>query len=221
MAEQRRRWEMLRHMAVLVFGVVSFSGSLVAGETAQELLDKVRQKYDSVTDAQLKFSQRVVFGVSRIEQKTGGTLYLKKKNKYRMELGSQTIVTDGKTVWSFSVPNNQVLIDNFKVDERSMTPERLLTGSSDDFYATLIGNERLGKVDVVVLKLVPKSDESITKSMKLWVDESTWFIKKVELVDVNGKETEYVVDDLQVNVGLQDSRFVFKILEGVQVVDLR
>ena len=212
---------MWRRTVVMVLVLVGFSKPLVAGETAQELLDKVRQKYDSVTDAQLKFSQRVVFGASRIEQKTSGTLFLKKKNKYRMELGSQTIVTDGKTVWSFSVPNNQVLIDDFKLDERSITPERLLTGSSGDFYATLIGNEKLGKVDVVVLKLVPKDDESIIKSMKFWVDESTWFIKKIELVDVNGKETEYVVDDLQVNVGLQDSRFVFKISEGVQVVDLR
>lgn len=212
---------MWRRLLVMVLVLVGCSKHLVAGETAQELLDKVRQKYESVTDAQLKFSQRVVFGISKIEQKINGTLYLKKKNKYRMELGNQTIVTDGKTVWSFSIPNNQVLIDNFKLDERSMTPERLLTGSSGDFYATLIGNEKLGKVDVVVLKLVPKDDDSIIKSMKLWVDESTWFIKKVELVDVNGKETEYVVDDLQVNVGLQDSRFVFKISEGVQVVDLR
>ena len=207
---------------LLVFTVVGcLATTVVAGESAQELLDKVRQKYESVNDAQLKFSQRVVFGVSKIEQKTTGTLYLKKKNKYRMELGNQTIVTDGKTVWSFSVPNNQVLIDNFKLDERSMTPERLLTGSSGDFYVTLIGNEKLGKVNVAVLKLVPKDDESIIKSMKLWVDESTWFIKKVEVVDVNGKETEYLVDDLQVNVGLQDSRFVFTISEGVQVVDLR
>ena len=220
MGERRKRWRMMKRGVVLLLGVL-ISGVVMAGETAQEMLDKVRQKYDSVNDAQLKFSQRVVFGVSKIEQKTNGTLFLKKKNKYRMELGSQTIVTDGKTVWSYSVPNNQVLIDNFKLDERSMTPERLLTGSSGEFYTTLIGNEKLGKVDVVVLKLVPKDDESIIKSMKLWVDESTWFIKKVELVDVNGKETEYVVDDLQVNVGLQDSRFVFKIAEGVQVVDLR
>lgn len=212
---------MWRRLLVVAVLVGCFSRPLVAGENAQELLDKVRQKYESVTDAQLKFSQRVVFGISRIEQKTSGSLYLKKKNKYRMELGDQTIVTDGKTVWSYSVPNNQVLIDDFKLDERSMTPERVLTGSSGDFYATLIGNEKWRKVEVVVLKLVPKDDDSIIKSMKLWVDESTWFIKKVELVDANGKETEYVVDELQVNVGLQDSRFVFKISEGVQVVDLR
>ena len=220
MAENRERWRMWKRLAVIVL-VGCVSKTPAAGETAQELLEKVRQKYESVTDAQLKFSQRVVFGVSKIEQKIGGTLYVKKKNKYRMELGEQTIVTDGKTVWSYSAPNNQVLIDNFKLDERSMTPERVLTGSSGDFYATLIGNEKLGKVDVVILKLVPKDDESIMKSMKLWVDKSTWFIKKVDVVDVNEKETEYVVDELHVNVGLQDSRFVFKISEGVQVVDLR
>ena len=201
--------------------LASIGVSMAVAESAQDVLDRVRKKYESVNDAQLKFSQRVVFGMSKAEQKVSGTLFLKKKNKYRMELGEQTIVTDGKTVWSYSVPNNQVVIDHFKVDERSMTPERILTGSPGDFYATLLGNEKLGKSAVAVLKLVPKDDDSIIKSMKLWVEESTWFIKKVELLDANGKETEYVVDDLRVNIGLQDSRFEYTAPEGAEVVDLR
>jgi outer membrane lipoprotein-sorting protein len=41
------------------------------------------------------------------------------------------------------------------------------------------------------------------------------------LVDVNGRETQYTVRDIDINTGLDDSRFVFDIPEGVEVVDLR
>ena len=57
--------------------------------------------------------------------------------------------------------------------------------------------------------------------MKLWVDNSTWLIKKAEILDVNGKQTEYVVTDIKTNVGLEDSRFTFQVPEGVEIVDLR
>jgi outer membrane lipoprotein carrier protein len=213
---------MMRKMMIMLLLLVNAPlTTLRADEPAEELLEKVRKKYDTIADAQLKFSQRVTFGVSKIEQKTNGTLFLKKQNMYRLELNDQTIVTNGKTVWSHSVSNNQVLIDNFKVDERSLTPERILTGAPADFSATVIGSEKSGKTDVVVLKLVPKEEGSIVKSLKLWVDESTWLIKNVEVVDVNGKETEYMVNELHVNVGLKDSRFNYVIPEGVEVVDLR
>jgi len=212
---------MRRFVGFLLILLSAPSVPLRADDSAQELLEKVRRKYDAIIDAQLEFSQRVTFGVSKIEQKTSGTLFLRKENKYRLELSGQTIVTDGKTVWSYSASNNQVLIDNFKMDERSITPERILAGAPGDFSASVLSHEKLGKTDVVVLKLIPKDEGSIIKSLKLAVDESTWYIKKVELVDVNGKETEYQVNELHVNVGLPDSRFTYEIPQGVEVVDLR
>jgi outer membrane lipoprotein-sorting protein len=41
------------------------------------------------------------------------------------------------------------------------------------------------------------------------------------MIDANGKKTEYVVNDIKLNTGLQDSRFAYQIPQGVEVVDLR
>ncbi|MFN0158260.1 MAG: LolA family protein [Bacteroidota bacterium] len=193
----------------------------VAAQTAEEVLENVRQKYDDLRDAELKFSQRVKFEMARVEQRVNGTLYLKKENKYRVELEEQTIVTNGETVWSFSLPTNQVLIDNFKPDERTLTPERILTGAPEDFSATVLQREKVGQIETISVKLVPRDDQSFITSMKLWVDPKEWFIRKVELIDQNGKTTEYEVKEIKINPGLQDSRFTFQIPEGVEVVDLR
>ncbi len=190
-------------------------------ETAREVLEMVKMKYDSIDDAQLRFSQRTRFEMTKIEQSTAGTLFLKKGNKYRVEFNEQTIVTNGQTVWSYSVSTNQVLIDNFKLDGRSISPEKILTGAPEDFYSTLVGKEKLGNSETVRLKLIPKDDQSFIQSLKLWVDESNWLIKKAEISDVSGKQTEYYVKDVEVNIGLQDSHFTYQIPEGVEVVDLR
>ncbi len=192
-----------------------------AEETSQDVLERVRKKYDSITDAQLKFSQKTRFEMTKVEQSVTGTLLLKKANKYRVETDDQTIVTNGETVWSHSSANKQVLIDHFKMNENIISPEKILTGAPSDFTSTMIGKDKIGKTDVVVLKLVPNSEQSMVKTMKLWVDNSTWLIKKAEIVDVNGKQTEYLVTDVKINTGLQDSRFTYQVPEGAEVVDLR
>jgi outer membrane lipoprotein-sorting protein len=190
-------------------------------ETAQQVLEMVRMKYESIDDARLRFSQRTQFEMTKIEQNVTGTLFLKKGNKYRVEFSDQTIITNGETVWSYSVSTNQVLIDNFRLDQRSISPEKILAGAPVDFYSTLLGKEKLDKSETFKLKLMPKDDQSFIRSLKLWVDDSSWLIKKAEISDVSGKQTEYLVKDVEVNIGLGDSDFVYQIPEGVDVVDLR
>jgi outer membrane lipoprotein carrier protein len=212
----------MRRSTGIVFLVLVFVAVLRGGdETAQGVLDRMKEKYDQVQDMQLKFIQKSTFELSRIEQETEGTLFLKKQNKYRIETNGQTIVTDGVTVWSYNPTAKQVLIDKFKLDENSVTPERILGGAPDDFTTSLLGREKVGKVDTYILKLIPRNEQSVIKSMKLWVDANTWLIKKTELSDLNGKLTLYTVVEAKVNGGLSDSRFSFQAPEGTDVVDLR
>jgi chaperone LolA len=197
------------------------AGRMFAGDTAQDILKKVRDKYDSVADAEIKFQQRVRMPVGKLEQTTAGTLLTKKGNKYRVELEQQTIVTDGVTVWSYSAAQQQVLVDRFEQDERSLSPDRILSGEAADLAPALIGREKLGKTETVVLKLTPRDETALLKWLKLWVSESDWLVRKAELVDLNGKETVYQVLDIKVNAGIPDAQFTFVTPAGVEVVDLR
>jgi chaperone LolA len=190
-------------------------------DTAEEILEEVREKYDGITDAKLTFTQHVRFSLSAVSQEMRGTLLMKKPSHYRIELETQTIVTDGETVWSYSRPNNQVLIDHFALDERSLSPERLLTTAPTEYTAALLGEEELEGVTVQVVKLVPKDQTGILSSLKLWVDERTALMRQVEIVDVNGKETTYTVHSFEINPGLADSTFRFTAPAGADVVDLR
>ncbi len=212
--------KMNRAVGFLMLALVTFSNISVA-ENAQEVLEKVKKKYDAIKDAELKFSQQTKFEMSKLEQNISGTLFIKKENKYRVEAEGRLIVTDGITVWSYSPSNNQVLIDKFKLDERALTPEKVLAAAPKDYIASVVGNEKISKIETQVLTLVPKDEDSMVSRMKLWVDESTWLIKKVEIIDVNGKQTVYIVNDIKVNIGIPDSRFTYQVPSGVESVDLR
>jgi outer membrane lipoprotein carrier protein len=199
----------------------SQAGLSQADEGARDVLEKVKRKYDTIQDARLKFSQRVTFERTNLEQSSKGTLFLKNGNRYRLELGEQTIVTNGAIVWSYSQATNQVIIDKFKMDERLLTPEKVLTGAPEDFIPSSLGKERIGDMDVIALKLVPRDDRSFLSLLKLWVDVSSWLIRRAEVVDANGKTTEYEIEDVKMNIGLDDDLFVYEIPPGADVVDLR
>ncbi len=209
-------------LALFIAAGMFFAGTQTTNaQTAAEVLEHMNGKYESISDAQIRFIQRVKLPMTKIDQSSAGTLFVKKSNKYRVELTDQTIVTNGETVWSYSRPSHQVLIDHFKMNDQSLTPERILTGAPEDFDATLLGDERLDGRKVVGLKLTPKGKNSFISSMKLWVDNGDWMIRKVEVSDAAGKNTTYTVSDIKTDTGLKDSRFTYQIPEGAEVVDLR
>lgn len=192
-----------------------------AADDPQEILGSVRKKYDTIRDAELRFTQLTKFPQSTLEQHAKGTLYLKKEHKYRIETEDQTVVTDGETVWSYSAASRQVLIDRFKLNDRSFSPERILGGSTDEYSATLRGREKAGNTECIVLRLVPRGEGSLVSSLRLWIDPSEYLVRMAEITDVNGKVTTYTVLDIKLNPGLSDSRFVMQIPEGAEVVDMR
>src|SRR5260221_9487978 len=106
-----------------------------AAGDAVDILEKMRNKYDSIHDAKLTFTRHVVFGVTQSKQDFSGTLWMKKGNRYRIELEDQTIVTDGISAWNFSRINNQVLIDAYKEDTLNFSPDRMLVNVPENYSA--------------------------------------------------------------------------------------
>ncbi|HXG37652.1 MAG TPA: outer membrane lipoprotein chaperone LolA [Bacteroidota bacterium] len=189
--------------------------------TAKEITDRLQKKYDAMQDATVKFRQQVKFGFSKLEQNFEGTLTMKRPNKYRVEFEHQTLVTDGAVVWSYSPVNKQVLVDRYRENQNSLSPEKFLLNLPAQYYTTLLGKEKVENVETYALKLVPKDDQSFVKSVKMWVEDGTWIVRKVQIVDVNDTETVYTIKELKLNTRVSDALFSFTPPAGTEVVDLR
>ncbi len=189
--------------------------------TANDVTGNLQRRYESMQDAVAKFTQHVKFSFSKIEQTFDGTLTMKRPNKYRVESEHQTFVTDGSAIWSYSPINKQVLVDRYKENHNTISPEQFLLKLPEQYYATLLGRDTVAKAHTFVLKLVPKDDQAFIKSVKVWVEDGTWTVRKVLIVDVNDTETQYSINDLKLNTNVNDSLFSFTPPAGTEVVDLR
>jgi outer membrane lipoprotein carrier protein len=189
--------------------------------SAREITERLQRRYDTMQDASVKFSQVVRFGFSKLEQSSAGTFLMKRPNKYRIELGHQTIVTNGSVVWSYAPANKQVLIDRYKENLNSLSPDQFLLNLPSRYSATLLGKEPLGRGQTYTLKLIPKDDQSFVKSIKVWVEDSSWVVRRVQIVDVNDTETLYTIHEIKLNTQVSDALFSFTPPPGTEVVDLR
>ncbi len=220
-AKRECRVRLLYAVGVVMLISLGLAPEFCRAENAQEVLARMKKKYDTVRDAQLTFLRHETFVLAKTDSRVSGTLLIKKHNKYRVELSDRTIVTDGNTVWSYVLSSKQVLVNKYKLDGNALTPERVLAAAPNDYSATIIGDEKIGRTQTRLLKLVPIDEASLVETMKLWVDTATWLIKRVEIVDINGNRTVYLVNDMKINIGIPDSRFTFEIPKGVETVDLR
>ena len=195
--------------------------SVSAGDDAETIISKLQKKYDSIRDMSIDFTQDVRFGVTASEQTFSGKLLMKKENKYRIELEQQTIVTDGKSVWTYSKLNNQVFIDKYRNDPKSFSPDKVMTNIPANYNAAILGKETIQNSKTIIVKLIPKAGKSNIQWMKVWADDHEWLMKKIQIQDVSDNLTTYLVDSMRSNTSLSDTLFQFQVPPDVEVIDLR
>ena len=206
---------------LLVASFILCSILVYADPTANEIIEKVQAKYKKTNSAIAKYTQTVKFRLTKMEQSYDGTLFLKKEKKYRIETEQQTILTDGVTSWAFSPKTNQVVVDNYREDKNSISPEKFLTEYPNDYYSNLVGKAKVNNRDTYEMRLTPKENTSFIKSLKVWVDSDEWFIRKIEMIDMNDNTTTYIVNKIEANIEIGNDKFQFKPTSETQVIDLR
>lgn len=205
-------------LSIIVLFLTSVQVYAQGDISAQDIIQNVQNQYKDITDAKASFTQTVKYSSAKA-QTSSGTLYIKKEKKYRIETGSQTIVTDGSTSWSYNSGKKQVVIDYYKETGNSFSPNKYLFQYPENFYSDLAGTEKLSGNDVYVLTLKPR-ESGYVKSAKLWVGKDDWIIKKIYIVTDESTST-YTVKNVQLNVGLGDSKFSFSAPAGTEVIDMR
>lgn len=203
------------------------SVALIAATQAQpvpgvkDLTERMQRRYDMIDDVTALYDQHVKLGYANVDQDFKGRLVFKKPKRYRLESDHQTLVTDGSTVWAYTPANKQVIIDAYKEQRNSVSPEEFLLNLPSTYYSTVIGREVVNELRTVVLKLTPKDDRSFVKSVRLWLVEATAEVKRIQVTDQNETQTTYHMTSIRMNTNVPDTDFQFIPPPGTDVVDLR
>jgi outer membrane lipoprotein-sorting protein len=191
---------------------------------AKALLDKLRKRYESFKSVELNFALTIELP-ERPKEVQNGKL-IQQGNMFQLILDKQHVFCDGRTVWMYSKPDNEVQLSDFKAGATGglMSPQDLikLYQSGDYIYAVNGSGAEAGKsVEYVEFKPVKRS--SPYTKVRLAVDSKNQQIVSLRVFARDGSRYSMVVGSLVSNKVYETTLFSFNKAKypGVRVEDLR
>ena len=189
--------------------------------TGPEVLERIRRTYRDVNTLEAQFDHIFVWRLAGTTQETSGTFMMKKPSSFRIETEAQTVVTDGRTSWSYSPATRQVIITDYNPESMPLRPENFLFTFPDERTVNYGGQERVGERDCHVISVVPQDSTLGITTMRVWVDDDDWMARKVEYTTRDTNVTTYVLRNVRINPRLRSSVFEFETPEGAETLDFR
>ena len=180
--------------------------------SAQSLLKKVQNKFNSIKDLSADFVQQTNGSIN-----LKGKIKFKRKNKIRIELGNVLIVSDGKTNWSFNKKRNKIIISN--VDEEN--PSVFSLRKMIEKYPQHSNVSERKKGNTFILKIEPKKDSGLNFNYAELYFNTLYQIKKIIIEGTEYGTLKIMFSHYKENNGFKDS--IFKIIpsKGTETIDLR
>ena len=205
----------MRAKALLLALVVCAPGLLA--QSNDGLVRKVDDHYNHLNSLRAHYMERYSgLGMNRTEE---GTLLLKKPGRMRWSYAApvgKVFLLDGKFAWFYTPGDAQATRVPAKELDDLRSPLRFLLGHTqlskelDHLAVTPDGSG-------FRISGVPKGMEQRVKELSLWVT-AAGAIERMRLEEVDGAVTEFAFSDMQENVPMKDSDFVFTPPAGVTVV---
>ncbi len=205
---------MLRLRLVALALVAAVFVPQAQAQTADAVARGLQQRYGAIESLRASFVQTA--GGQRLQ----GTLSVR-DDAFRLDLGSQVLVTDGGTLWSYSRDDDQVVVQDYDPARVGFSVGQLFTNYLDVFRVTGASKATVGGVRHDVLTLRPRQSGSSVRDATLYVRSSDAVPTRVRVHDTNGGTLAFDLKNVERNVSLPASTFRFAAPRGTEVVDLR
>lgn len=193
---------------------------------AKAILDEIRKRFVSYESLGADFTLDITFPEQPTESQKGQIA--KQGDQFRMSMASQTVISDGNTLWMIFDHNKEVQINNMP-DEAEMggmvlSPESLLNFYDHGDFAYFITGEarEAGKV-VQQIEFKPLDRSAEYTKLRMNVNKATKDIVSVEAFGRDGSRYKLRLNNLVPNQSFPASHFAFNKADypGYYVEDLR
>lgn len=201
----------------------------VVDAKAKGVLYEVAAKTKTYTSIQTDFSsvteKRVADGETKVTDTQSGTLQLK-GDKYKLQFKGQTILSDGKTQWTYIKESNEVQVNNSPETKTTdnINPVNIFTLYEKGYKYKYEKEEIINGAKADVIALYPLDpDKKPYHTIKLNIDKAKKEIISVKILNKNGTFNTITVKNFTTNLEMPDTLFSFNKADykGVEVVDLR
>lgn len=136
---------------------------------------------------------------------------------YKIEMTDQQTISDGKTIWSYLIDDEEVMVSNAS-EGTDNTPLKLLTSLDESYVATLSGIDTKG---IATIELANPKGQYKRVTMK--VDTKKTEIKSADIYLEDGNKFIIKVEEMKYDQKLDDKFFTFDEAKHpeVDVIDMR
>ncbi len=210
--------------AILLF--IWLTPSTVSAQTdATPILRNLIDKYEKVTT--LTSEIRISIQFPEQDPVVQKAVIYQKGKKFRVDADQQIIVSDGKTIWTYTPEDNRVVLTYAEEGNEGMnfsSPHAMLkelVNKSELMWVTEHIKE--GKRTVSVIELKPKDKNEEFFKIKLHVYEPKLLLTQLQSFSKDGTRYTLWIDKSTTNPKIEEDKFVFdpKKYPGIEVEDLR
>ena len=203
---------MKKHLQIILGILLVSVASLASAQTnANETVKRIVKSFRDKKNVELSFNYQYVVDASNQSDVQQGTAYLQGE-AYKIILKEQQTISDGKTIWSYLVDDEEVMVSN-TTDGNDNTPLKLLTTIDKGYKATYADKSTImltnpdGQYKVVTLSIDPKNNTLI--GMEIHADD--------------GSKMVIVITEMKFDQDLKANFFTFdeKAFPNVDIIDMR
>ena len=186
---------------------------------AGEILDAMSSKYKTIKGFKAIFNYSMESPGSGLKENATGEITVK-DNKFYLKLGSQEVINNGSTVWTYLKDANEVTITDYEPDADDITPSNIYNVYKKGYKYTLVPKESTKADDVI--DLTPDNKNSQITKIRIVVNKKDRSIKSFRTFERNGNKYNYNITKFT-PADVEDKTFVFdkSKYKGVEVEDLR
>ena len=197
----------------MMFQLISFGQD----DKANDILKQLSENTRSYETMDVDFDFNFVNLSQDINEAQKGNIKIH-KNKFRLNLNQQLIISDDSTQWIFLKESNELQIMEYDSEDDMLSPNKLFTiyekGYKSNYVETTESNH--------VIDLFPIESNEF-KNIQIQVDINKIQLKKIILFDKNGGSFSYVITRFETNNDSASELFKFNVEDynDVEIIDLR
>ncbi len=210
----------VKYLAALILILVTHVAATMPKNPVAVLKD-IRKQYKSIKNFRCDFTEQFQWQFTGELVTRNGTMIAAEGDRFRMETPEQVMVCDGTSLFRYNLLKNQVMIESVK-EASNLLPRRFLLEFGGEFEATELSPISVEGREGFRLTLDPlKADESFMSKAAIWVTTSDLIIHKMQMDDLNGNRTTYILQNIVIDKPVVPKETSFTIPEGAELFDLR
>lgn len=196
-----------------------------ASLTPVQIAEKIQATYEKTASFKADFLQTSsISSMEHRQRKGSGTMVIQKPGLLRWDYTSpekQVLVSDGEMFSLYFAVENQMIVTPAKEYLREDVTYNFFSGKGNllnDFevIAVMPDQEKQGSL---AIKLIPKKTHAQVETMNVWVDEGTFLVNRLEIMDHLGSVTNLLLFNTVVNSPMPEDFFQFSPPEGTEIIE--